>query len=104
MPGTPTFVIVASPAGAQQLQAWLNSISGASVLTEAVTLTDSSGIEKVGQQPQASSIPVTLSADDLRDLQNLIRGLIKIEYDTQGILARRNGEFIPQRETLDFLS
>jgi hypothetical protein len=46
MPGTPTFIIVASAAGAQQLQGWLNTIAGQSVITEAVTLTDSGGNEK----------------------------------------------------------
>jgi hypothetical protein len=45
--GTPTFIIVASAAGAQQLQGWLNSISGSSVITEAVTITDSTGTEKL---------------------------------------------------------
>jgi hypothetical protein len=60
MLGTPTFIIVASPAGAQQLQAWLNTIGGASVLTEAVTLTDSTGTEKTAANPLAVSEPEKL--------------------------------------------
>jgi hypothetical protein len=46
MPGTPTFVIIASSAGPQQLQGWLNTVAGQSVITEAVTPTDSTGLEK----------------------------------------------------------
>lgn len=104
MPGTPTFIIVASSAGAQQLQAWLNTVSGASVLTEAVTITDSSGLEKIGQQVQSASLPVTLSTEDFRVVQNLLQALVKQGYDTQRILGDEAGEFIAQPETLPFLA
>lgn len=63
MPGTPTFVIVATSAGDKNLQGWSNTIGGSLVITEAVTLVDSAGIEKIAQQLMAASIPVAIASD-----------------------------------------
>ena len=48
MPGTPNFLILPSDTAntGKELQTWSNSISGQTVNTEAVTLTNSSGVEE----------------------------------------------------------
>jgi hypothetical protein len=63
MPGTPDFIIVPTSAGNKNLQTWINTVSGTPVDTEAVTLTDSLGNEKVGQQASAASVPVVIASD-----------------------------------------
>jgi hypothetical protein len=69
MSATPTFIIIASSAGAEQLQGWLNTINAQPVITEAVTVTDSTGIEKL-----TLSNPGTVQEVSVEDLlQTLIR-------------------------------
>jgi hypothetical protein len=86
MPGTPSFIIVATASGPEQLQAWLNTISGQPVLTEAVTLTDSSGNEKIGQQPSAASVPVVLPSDQQAlpiNLQQIGEMILRLGQNTK---------------------
>lgn len=63
MPGTPDFIIVPTSAGNKNLQTWQNTVSSTSVETEAVTLTDSAGVEKIGQKASAASLPVVIASD-----------------------------------------
>jgi hypothetical protein len=61
--GSPTFIIVTTPAGNKNLEGWTNTIGGNAVITEAITLVDSAGNEKIAQQPMAASIPVAIASD-----------------------------------------